>query len=327
MHAPSALLAGKSLQQDTKPAAQPAVLATSPVSAQQHLSGYRLHPALMDATLHLSAAALPASGAKSGVTRIPAGLAAVMSVPLGALCRHVCPLAQPSAPVADGSVLCEYKLLAEGAGCPLQLSGLLAKEAGPMPAAGSAAAGAAKAEEEAIPESELLYETQWQAVSSLGGAAVPSADVQSNFALGRPARRTAMQGHVLTSGKALSPFPALPARPARVKARFSSGSAQENASSAVTRMLELWQRAAPDLAGGALALATQGAAGRGDGSIARPGSGPGAGAPRWALARVAASENPSVAVSGLDTDPAAPTRAAPVRDVCAHSKLAVALLL
>ena len=78
-------------------------------------------------------------------------------------------------------------------------------------------------------------------------------------------------------------------------------------------MLELWQRAAPDLAGGSLALATRGAVSQEHSAGAgRSGKGGAAGAALWALARVIASENPSVAVSGVDRAPACSTRHAQV---------------
>ena len=284
------------------------------------MSGYRLHPALLDAMLHLSAAALPPAAAdgaaKPGATRIPAGLASVLSERVAARCQSLFPLAQPGAPAAGSAVLCNYKLLAAGAGpCPLQLDGLLAKEAGPGLAARAPVSTAARADED-VPASELLYEAQWQAVSSLAApGASPATGRDSVFALGRPGRSTGLTGHMLCSSGGQSPalaFPALPAKAAKITAHLSGHASEDAAAAAVTHMLELWQRAEPNLAGGALTLATLGSSGRGGDAMAGPGRGAAVGAALWALARVAASENPGVAVSGLDTDPAVPLATAAV---------------
>ena len=307
----AASLVPRDLYQTAAPPAP--VTATVAVSAQVHLSGYRLHPALLDATLHLSAAALPPAGngpAKTGGTLVPAGLGAILTSRLPAGCPRVAPIAQPSAPdEADGSALCSYQLLLPGAGCALDLCNLLAKQLMPVAAVPPQQAAAV----EDVLASELLYETQWEAVHAERRTGSPLLEAGSTFELGRPARGSARRDHRLRGGGAASragEFPALRGKPAALTASFCGGGSAPylagSAAGAAARMLELWQRAAPDLAGGSLLLATYGVANQeqsagagrgGDGSAA-------AGAALWALARVIASENPSVAVSGVDRAPA-----------------------
>ena len=297
------------MPRDLAAAPPPAVVAMVLVSAQAHLSGYRLHPALLDATLHLSAAALPPAGstpATTGATLVPAGLGAILATRLASGCQCIAPVAEPRAPEADGSTLCSYKLL-PGAGCALDLCDLLAKK---LPAAAAVVSPAAHqtAPAEDVPASELLYETLWEAVHAEHQAGSPLGGTGSVFELGRPARGSARAGHRLCSGSTASSraaaFPALRQKPAALTASFSGSRPEAPAAGAATRMLELWQRAAPDLAsGGALALATQGAVAQEHCAGAWPigtGNGAAAGAALWALARVIASENPSVAVSGVD---------------------------
>lgn len=305
-------------------AAQPAaVIAAQEVAPQRHMSGYRLHPALTDATLHLSAAALPiATDAKAGPTRVPSGLAAIQAHPLQKGAATVHPAAQPRPPMSDGSVLCNYSM-SSAHGCSLQLVDLLAKELGPMPASSQpsdATSTAAVAQD--LPESELLYETQWQAVGSFQADAAPNADVL--FALegispgaGSAGLPTAAYSSKRTKqlGSYGSRFPALPARSARVTAQLG-GRGGGNAIAAVTRMLQLWQQAAPCLAGGALHLiapgTTDSAGGNGQGAAA-------AAAAVAALLRVAAAENPSVSVTGSELALATPALG---QKVCMHPVLA-----
>lgn len=285
--------------------AQPApVIAAQAIDVQCHLSGYRLHPALTDATLHLSAAALPAastSSAKGGTTRVPSGLAAILVTPLGS-CAAIFPVAQPQAPAADGSVLCSYRMASAQGSC-LQLCDLLAKELAPMPAAQRGESAAL----DSVPESELLYETQWQAAtSSLAG---PSHSADALFALGEAVPGDSPTGVPLKGymGKRREQeglagrFLALPAKSAKVTAQLGAAE-RGNAIGVVSRMLQLWQVTAPRLAGGALHLITPGvgqsAAGSGEGGVAA--------AALAALMRVAAAENPSVSITGSEQAVALP---------------------
>ena len=300
------------LPQLSTPVAQPpAVIAAQAIDAQRHLSGYRLHPALTDATLHLSAAALPAAGdgPAKGPTRVPSGLAAILVSPLHG-CTTAFPVAQPQPPSADGSVLCSYRM-ASSQGCSLQLCNLLAKELAAAPVAAPVRESAAL---DGVPEAELLYETQWQAVGSSTAGPLQSADAV--FALGEAVPRDSPTGIPIMGymGKrreldgSSGSFSDLPARSARVTAQLRAAQGG-NVVGTVSRMLQLWQKAAPRLAGGALHLITPGAAH----SAAGTPEGGVAAAALAALMRVAAAENPGVSITGSEQALALPAHAHKVR--------------
>ena len=290
------------------PAQPGAVIAVHEVSAQRHLPGYQLHPALTDAMLHLSAAALPTvhDSASKGPTRVPSGLEALLVTPLHGA-GQIFPVAQPQAPSQDGSVLCSYRM-ASAHGCSLQLCDLLAKELAPMPVVEKASQAAV----EEVPESELLYETQWQAVGSLPVDTVAhSADAV--FALGEADSVVGVPTAAYSSKRqgaagADDCFAAIPASSATVSATLGASQA-DNAAAAVTRMLQLWQQAAPKLSGGSLhltvPLATE--------SLARGGGSDVAAAALQALVRVAAAENPGMSVSASQQALALPVHSQKVR--------------
>lgn len=297
-------------------AAQPgAVIAAHEVSAQHHLPGYWLHPALTDATLHLSAAALPTAhdSASKGPTRVPSGLEALVVTPLRGA-GQAFPVAQPQVPSQDGSVLCSYRM-ASAQGCALQLCDLLAKELAPMPVD-----KASQAPVEEVPESELLYEMQWQAVGiSPADEMADSADavfslgeevsVDSPVGVPTAAYSSKKQG----AEDADECFSAIPARSAKVTAKLGASQA-DNAAAAVSRMLQLWQQAAPRLSGGSLHLSvplvTE--------SLARGCRSDVAAAALQALVRVAAAEYPGTSVTASQHALALPAHSQKVRMAMTH---------
>lgn len=134
-------------------------------ATQTHTSGFRTHPAAVDAVLHLAAAA----GGKPGL-RVPAAVGALLLRPTAVGTSW--PAASQSAESSDGSVLCAYCLLGPKGTAGCVVNGLLAK---PMRQAASSADS--KAEE---PLGEFLYEAEWQAS---GTAAVGKPVAQKAVAL------------------------------------------------------------------------------------------------------------------------------------------------
>lgn len=276
-------------------------MVSSTINAQQHLSGYLLHPTVMDATLHLSMAALSPSkaGSAEAVTRVPAGLAALLVAPMRS-CHTAFPLAAPQPAVANGSVLCSYRLLADAQGACLELADLVAKEVKALPAA---KADMVQSASDAIPEAELLYETQWQAVSAAEhGLAQPAAGdlvaaISRSTRLARPAgRRAGRYGRYAELDGTTDFSGALPSKAARVMAVMEP-KASMPASKAVARLLQLWQQSAAHLPGGAMHLVTASMSEPGLARSASSGCDVSAAA-MWALMRVAAAEIPGVAIGG-----------------------------
>jgi hypothetical protein len=287
------------------------------VDVQAHVQGYNLHPAVMDATLHLSMAALKPGSRIT--TRVPAGLAALRVHPMPN-CQAATSIAHPQAPAADDSVQCSYRLLAEQHSC-LELADLVARDVGPLPAAAQPAATA-----DEIPEAELLYETQWQAVAAAqhtqGIADSSAADLVAALAGAHANKRTAQHTPTIAQSvvAANADVPvAVPTTSARVLAVLGqpAGSSPLQASHAVTRLLQLWQQCARRLAGGSMQLVTCG----GDASMSSAcrsgGGGRESASGLWALMRVAAAENPTAVISGVICDAA---RNEMQMKVCPHPK-------
>ena len=266
------------------------------------LSGYRLHPAILDATLHLSAAALPTASSRAAVTRVPASIAAlaIRQMKQGAVPSV---LAQPSKLRQDASVLCQYKLLTGGA-CSVQLSDLLAKRAQMGSSAQPKTSAASLGD---VPASELLYETQWQVDTSAAAAGASIAPQQPRFALSRPKRGLTSQ-HLAAAYGETEPAGAAPSAAAELphglcallahdgtKDQQSTGTAQ-----AVSAMLELWQTNAAQCQGKTVSLLTQGQLGShlvGTAAVDMASS-----AAVAALMRVAAAENPAISISCMTSD-------------------------
>ncbi len=153
----------------------PPAMALIPTNHQDHISGYRIHPAVLDACLHSSAAAAPKpQPGMPQALRVPAGFAVMRMNPLQGPC--VWPLAQPSEPASDGSVLCSFCIQGTSPGHGMRLHGLMAK---PMPVASAhkpaAAAASARGSASIAPE-EILYEIEWQCVEALQDASSSAPD-------------------------------------------------------------------------------------------------------------------------------------------------------
>lgn len=273
-----------------------AVLA--PVQSEQ-VSGYCLHPAILDATLHLSAAALPTDTTKAAITRVPVGISALSVAHLKQGDVPV-PLAQPSEPQRDGSVMCQYKLLT-GSKCSLQMRDLLAKQARPLP---SAPPGA-DTQSEDIPMSELLYETQWQVATSASRGTVPQ---QPCFALTRPVRGSVKERLAAAYGRAATSEAPVPQARNGLCAVLNpiSNSRQrlhgiQPAMKAVTAMLELWQTMSAQCHGKPVSLLTRAqlgtdVAGSHSHDVASR-------AALSALMRVAAAESPGINIACTTSSP------------------------
>jgi len=266
-----------------------------------------MHPALLDATLHLAAAAAPwpTQGASAGPTRVPVGAAAFAAAGAGARGGALFPAALPSAPAADGSAVCEYALAGPG-GPVATVHGLLTR-ALPTPAAKPPAVGSARsadrhaaALEEASQPASLLYEPEWQAHAPLpppaGRPGPPRPPRAATFDLGRGLRPR--------GAPARSRGPPALAAACRVDVVLGATAADAlPAAAAVARALEAWHCAAA-AAPSAVTLLTAGASPAVAPQPAGPGRAPAAaGAALWALARVAAAENPGIRVSGSERSP------------------------
>ena len=287
-----------------QPGACCAVLAAEP---GRHCSGYRMHPALLDATLHLAAAAVPrpAQGASPGPTRVPVGAAAFAAAGAGAHGGALFPAALPLAPAADGSAVCEYALAGPG-GAVAAVHGLLTRTL-PAPTAQPSAAGSvrsadrhAAALEQASQPASLLYEPEWQAHTPLAPPASRPDPLRppraATFDLARGLRPRGAPAHARGS-------PALTAACHVDIVLGASAAASLPAAAVVARALEAWHCAAA-AAPSAVTLLTAGASPAAAPQPAGSGRAPAAaGAALWALARVAAAENPGIRVGGNERSP------------------------
>ena len=297
-HKKQALLQNSSRASAVHATSQPVMAIMAPLQSPM-LSGFCMHPAVLDATLHLSAAALPTNSTKRSVTRVPAGISslAISNLKHGDI---PVPLAQPSKPQQDGAVLCQYKLLA-GSGCSVQLSDLLAKEARPMPSAQSSTS-AASAE---VATSELLYETQWQVASAAGSARSGNVLQQPCFALNKPTGAIVGQHVIAAFGKvASSEVPLSQAGQVQHGLRVLLDHGPQTTGSSVrsvNAMLELWQSMAAQCQGTSVSLLSKAYLGSDLAGISQAGTTSTAAVS--ALMRVAAAENPGVSFAGLTSDP------------------------
>ena len=290
----------------------PALTAELTADPQRHCSGYHIHPAVLDATLHLAAAAASAAGSGDAAapTRVPVGAAALAGASIGAGEGALFPVALPRAPALDGSTACDYCLAGQSS-ATANIQGLITRAlpaavprqaaAGQghalphrrgeaAPAAGSNAAE--RALQEASAPRNLLYEPQWQATAPLQLHMPPhAAAVRFNLAGSWRPR----QGR-LGSGGSSRPLPAKASLEIRFRAGFRAPALPVGV--VLARALEVWQRTAPTLSGGSARLLTGGALhGAGPQLPQARGSAAASGA-LWALLRVAASENPGVRVLG-----------------------------
>lgn len=297
-HKKQALLHKSSQFSAVHATSQPVMAIMAPKKSAM-LSGFCMHPAVLDATLHLSAAALPTNSTKPSVTRVPAGISSLVISNL----KHgntPVPLAQPSKPQQDGAVLCQYKLLA-GSVCSVQLSDLLAQEARPMLSA-QPSTSAASAQ---VATSELLYETQWQVASAASSAPLGNVPQQPCFALNKPTGGIVGQHVIAAFGKAA--FGEVPLSQAGqvqhgLRVLLDHGPQSTGSSvQSVNAMLELWQSMAAQCQGTSVNILSKAHLGSDLAGINQ--ADPISTAAVSALMRVAAAENPGVSFAGVTSDP------------------------
>ena len=276
-----------------------AVMAVMTPLQSEQVSGFCLHPAILDATLHLSAAALPTSTSEAAITRVPTGISALSFAELKQGDTPV-PLAQPSGPQRGGSVLCQYKLRA-GSKCSVQVRDLLAKQARPLP---SAKLGASTGSED-IPMSELLYETQWQVTTSASRSTVPQ---QACFALTKPMRHSVKEQLAAAFGRAADSEAQLPLAPNGLCAILNPASSTRHKThgirpsmQAVSAMLELWQTMFAQCHDKSVSLLTKAQLSSDAAGSYRDDVAPRAAVS--ALMRVAAAESPGVNIACTTSDP------------------------
>ena len=307
---PAAVLAAV-LRMQTPPQPSTSIAATLTIAASG-ASGYFLHPAAADATLHLSAvtdatAATTLSPIAKPVTRVPTGLGCLM-VPQAPASETMHPVASPEAswqqPRSDGSLRCSFRLAEPvlSAATAFQLCDLLIKE---MPAAGpqpTASAGMQQQQGQDTPAAagaaDVLYEIQWQAANA--------------GSLTEPISSPAVQQLSWRRAKFLMPVSQASdwsqlSAPAKLVVKFDAHNCNSPAAAAqaTLRGLELLQRtAAQHPASSSLQLALRGAfqplpaAGR-----QQDGAAAAAGAAVAALAKVAANEYPTAGITTVDTAP------------------------
>ena len=119
-------------------------------------SGYHMHPSLMDATLHLLAAALSNRDSDTATTRLPVGMDAIACSGID-LKDQALSIAQPSSNYSKTSVLCQYKMFSNQRHI-MHIKDLLARDA----KTGGDAKRKHKSDAFVFPSSKLLYELHWQ---------------------------------------------------------------------------------------------------------------------------------------------------------------------
>jgi len=285
-----------------------ATVAATVMAGPQHGSGYLMHPAVLDATLHLSAAA--ASTSSPHRVRVPTSIAA-LPVPTRAPQGRLTPLATPQTSAADAAITCSFLLASTATGAVLQLAGLVVKE---MPISVPARAAAApKLPTQAGPETgtELLYETVWQVSEAARVQLSSSLPAVQQPALHPQAVRR-VEGMPLDARELDAALAAVSARSqlhinAAELLRHGLTSAQGSASTvanAAMHGIELLRRHLPSASGEAgLQLVTCGASpptGAMAGHTKQADAAAASGAALAALMRVVATENPGIRVRGLD---------------------------
>lgn len=303
---PNTALLAMALHKQPRPQSSSSPSATLSIATSAS-SGYFLHPAAADATLHLlAAAAAPTSSATSAaaqpITRVPTGLGCLV-VPQIPVSGTLHPLASPEAklqqPRPDSSLRCSFRLQAAvlGAALAYQLCDLVIKEmpaTPPQPAATAAASG--KHQTALASDTEILYEIQWQAANNAAAHETVSSPVGQQL-LWRPSSgKSAQIAATATLSKQANVM--------QLSAEFAISAAASPASAATATMrgLELLQRTAAQLpASSSLQFTTKGAAqllpaaGQQQAGIAAA-----TGAAVAALAKVAANEYPAAGISSLD---------------------------
>jgi len=294
-----------------QPSMQPDAMtvAATVIAGPQHGSGYLMHPAVLDATLHLSAAAASASAPQR--VRVPISLT-VLSVPIRAPQGRLTPFATPQTAAADRAITCSFLLSSTATGAVLQLDGLVVKEMPMSVPARPAAATTRLMEAGPGTITELLYETVWQVSEAARVQLSSSLPAVQQPAL-HPRAVRQVEGMPLDASKFDAALAAVGAPTqlhidAATLLRHGSSGAQGSASTVATAAMhgiELLRRHLPSGNGGAgLQLVTCGASPPTSAMAGHTREGEAAaasGAALAALMRVAATENPGIRVRGLDT--------------------------
>lgn len=301
------------LSTQTPPQPSTSIAATLTIAASG-ASGYFLHPAAADATLHLSAvatatAAGTSSSAAKPVTRVPTGLGCLM-VPQAPASGTMHPIASPEAtlqqPRSDGSLRCSFRLAepVPSAVTAFRLYDLIIKEiptAEPQPSAATGAQQQQRQDAPAASPADVLYEIEWQAANA-GSLTEPVSSPAARQLSWRRAETLAASGKGPDILQLSAPAK-LVVKVGAYNRSFSAATAQ-----ATLHGLELLQRTATQLpASSSLQLATRGAfqplpaAGR-----QQDGAAAAAGAAVAALAKVAANEYPTAGISTVDAAPYSP---------------------
>lgn len=258
----------------TAPAKANTLLASLHYDPQLHTSGYRLHPAMLDATLHLLGAAQTVSS--TGIL-VPASVEAFVSsaTPVKGV---LYPTAVPMA--AHGAVQCDHKMLSQQQGLYMDLNGLTAK-----------LMKVAQAEQ----DWDIMYEAVWQASHVMSTDLSSAADLELSIA-GRARTKTQQAGHAarLSMHHHTSFFPGT-----RDTFKFmADASGRRNDSlpvvSSVSRGLELMQRILSASQAKSISLRVTDLAGM---PLSRPATGSIPAAGLTAMLRVAAAEHPNVQCS------------------------------
>jgi hypothetical protein len=271
----------------------PSVVTTIALRPGWAADGYRLHPAALDATLHLSAAALPsaAHSAASAVTYVPAGLAALHAAPgpqpRGPVAQQYSATASPLPLTADGSASCDYALHggAGTAGGGLRIGDLVSR---PLARPSAAARDAAAAAAAGIRPMDTLYEVQnqaWRAAPTGADAATKAYVVRAR----RPRGDAGLAVRLTHVGRR---------NPPAVVVATALGLIQEQVLEGDASGFDLVTRAGAsgDAVGGMRATSVGGP--RRDASISA--------AALWGMLRAAATERPGVAWTGAAVSNALP---------------------
>ena len=265
-----------------------------------HIVGYMTHPAILDANLHLTAAAAPSA---DGKIRVPASLA-VLTVSDYNSTGLFTPSAQPTIGRPDGTAVCSIKLMNPAQQIAVDLCDLLIKEMPPRNSTlpETVAVSAAEALRTA---DGLMYETHWQAFAT--PAALPTRDGADSTFSTQSSRVTSELGE----GRKIADVPSLTSnRHLRInmlprQSKVSTASRQQCGSiiHSIQRSMEVLRHALrASKTGSNLELITAGStpATQSMGSAVRLTNAAVSGAATAAIIRVAANEYTSTTFCGLD---------------------------
>ena len=268
-------------------------------------SGYYMHPLVMDATLHLMAAALIHEHSTIASIMLPVGVDAIASNGLD-LKGQVLSLAQPSSTSSTKSVVCQYRMVSNQHNV-MHIKDLLAKDAKNL----GNAKHKQKSEDLAFPSHKLLYELHWQMERPIHSSPVHN-NIVSNvdfleqygngFVIHQPyASRPQSEDHITQSTSSW-----LNNVPNEDDAAFECNDVEIKRSKPITttmlfmnRLLQTWQRMSAQWQYKQVVLLTRRHFGT---YMARDDSSEYVHEASAALMRVATAENPNMQIACLATD-------------------------